>query len=103
MGLPAFSASAFLNHRGGEGHGGLQRAQFSGQGCGILLAQGFKTQPAVRANDDLDRVALPQSGLKQAIGQQPQGQAVDAATNRLLKVLVCSRGSVLGRMVPRGS
>jgi ribosomal protein L40E len=96
MGLPAIAASAFLNQRGGEGHGGLQRAQVNGQGRAIQLTQAFQSQPAIRANDDLDRVALPQAGLEQAIGRQPQGQAVEAATNRLLKMLVCSRGSALG-------
>lgn len=73
------------------------------RGRAIQLAQAFQSQPAIRANDDPDRVALPQAGLKQAIGRKPQGQAVDAATNRLLKMLVCSRGSALGRMVPKGS
>ena len=45
-------------------------------GRGIPLAQGLETQPAVKANDDLDRVAFPPSGLKQAIGRKPHGQAV---------------------------
>jgi hypothetical protein len=92
---PAFAGAAFLHHGGGEGHGGLKLAKFSGQCRPIQLAQGFETQPAVRANHDLDLIAFTQAGLSKAISRKLNSQAVAPAADPLLKMLACIRGYAL--------
>ena len=68
-------------------HGGLKLAQISGQGRAIQLAQRLQAEAAIRANDDVDLIALLQSGLTQAIDGEPDRQAVPPATDRLREVL----------------
>jgi len=84
---PAFTAAAFLDHRRGERHGGLKLTQISGQGRAIQLAERLQAQAAIRTNDDVDLIALLQSGLTQAISREPDRQAVPPAADRLREVL----------------
>jgi len=67
---PALTGAAFLDHRRSEKHGGLMLAQISGQGRAIQPAQRLQAQ----------------AGL-QAIGREPDRQAVPPAADRLRKVL----------------
>jgi hypothetical protein len=75
-----------LDHRWGEGHGGLKPTQISWQSRPVQLAQGLQTQPAVFANDYLNLITFLQSSLTQAIGREPHRQAIAPAADRLLEV-----------------
>jgi hypothetical protein len=62
-------------------------AQITGQGRAIQLAQRLQAQAAISSNDDVDLIAFLQSGLTQAIGREPDRQAVPPAADRLREVL----------------
>jgi len=78
---PALSGSAFLHHRRGEGHRGLQPAQIHGESRAIQLVQRLQAQPAIVADDDLNLIAFPQAGLTQTSSGETQGQAVSPAAD----------------------
>jgi hypothetical protein len=88
---PAFTGVALFDHRWGEWHGGLKPAQISGQSRAVQLAEGLQTQPAVFVNDDLNLITFLQSSLTQAIGREPDRQAVAPAADRLLEVTAFRR------------
>jgi hypothetical protein len=69
----------------------LKPAQISGQSRAVQLVQGLQTQPAVFVNDDLNLITFLQSSLTQAIGREPDRQAVAPAADRLLEVTAFRR------------
>jgi hypothetical protein len=81
MASPALSGSAFLHHRRGERHRGLQPAQIHGENRAIQLAQRLQAQPTIVTDDDLNLIAFPQTGLTQTSSGETQGQAVSPAAD----------------------
>ena len=81
----------------------MKLAQIRGQGRAIQLAHRLQAQAAIRSNDDVDLITLLQSRLTQAIGREPDRQAVPPAADRLWKVLACIGGPALRRGWNQGS
>jgi hypothetical protein len=69
-----------------SGYCGLHLAQIGSKSRAVQLLQGLEAQSTIATDNNRDLVPFPKPSLTQAIGGEPDRQAVTPAADRLLEV-----------------